>query len=74
MAKKRKVNLLPIIYLIFGLYFLNLGFGYLAVPEFLLKFSKYVNILAGVVFLIAFYRIIMYSKKRIIHQIAKASK
>jgi len=74
MAKKKRLNLLPVIYLIFGTYFLNFGIGYFPTPEYLLKINTWIFSLGGIVFLIAFYRSIVYSNKMIRHRIIKAAK
>jgi len=58
-------------YLIFGLYFLNFGIEYIEIPELMVFVNKWIIFAGGVLFLIAFFRSIVHSKKRILRRALK---
>lgn len=74
MAKKEGVNFLPIIYAIFGIYLINKAIVLFQVPEYLLNFDKWIIAFGGLLLFVAMYRMIIYSKKRIIKRAIKANK
>jgi len=74
MKTRSGTNLLPIVYLIFGIYFLNYGFQFMKLPEFVLGINQWIIALGGVILLIAFLRSILYSKGRIIRQMARSTR
>lgn len=65
MAAKKRANVLPFVYLVLGLYFLSFGLNYLVVPDFVLKINDWIIAFGGIMFFVAFYRSIVYSKSRI---------
>lgn len=69
--KKSKFSILPIIYLLFGLYFVNFGFTFFNVPEGMNVINKWIITVGGMLFFIAFYRSIIFSKNRIIRRALK---
>lgn len=68
----KKMSLLPFIYLIFGVYFLSFGLDYLSVPEFISQINNWIIFSGGVLFLVAAYRSIIYSKERIARRLIRA--
>ena len=71
MVKRKFENFLPIIYLIFGIYFLNFGVSFMSVPSFVNSIDKWIVSFGGIVFFIAFYRSIVYSKRRLLRRAAR---
>lgn len=65
------MSVLPIMYLIFGLYFLNFGIGYIKIPELVVLANKWIIFAGGVLFLIASFRSIVHSKRRILRRALK---
>ena len=43
------------IYVILGLYLLNLGFNFFAMPEVILNFERWINIISGVLLVLGAY-------------------
>ena len=74
MASKNNLNILPFVYLVLGLYFLSFGMNYLSVPEFVSKMNNWIIAFSGIMFFVAFYRSIVYSKGRIAKKIFKSAK
>jgi hypothetical protein len=74
MSKKKGINMLPLIYAIFGVYLLNHSLGFLDVPGFILTYEKWIISFGGVLLFVAMYRMIVYSKKRIIKRAFKGTR
>ncbi|MDA3837187.1 MAG: hypothetical protein PF542_06220 [Nanoarchaeota archaeon] len=71
MTKKKAINFLPLIYAIFGIYFLNFGLGFLVIPAFAQGLSKWIVTFGGALFLVSAYRAVVYSKGRLLRRFAK---
>ena len=49
---KKANSIILFIYVIFGLYFINLGFNLIKLPEFIANFSKWINFVAGILIIL----------------------
>lgn len=49
---RRRTNLLPIVSLLLGIYFLNFGLKYFAIPESFMKLNEWIITLGGALFII----------------------
>lgn len=65
------MGVLPILYLVFGLYFINFGIVYVKIPELMTPINKWIIFAGGILFLIASFRSIVYSKRRILRRALK---
>lgn len=66
-----RINLFPYIYLIFGVYFVTFGLGYIEVPEFILNVNNFIIAFGGVLFFIAAYNAIFHSKRRMMRRLSR---
>lgn len=73
MAGKNKASVLPFVYLVLGIYFLSFGLDYLSVPDFVVKINNWIIAFGGIMFFVAFYRSIVYSKSRIAKKLFKSA-
>ena len=49
---KRASLIFFVLYVVFGIYFLNFGFTFLVIPEFISKFNNWITFLGGVLLVI----------------------
>ena len=56
--------LLFVIYLLFAIYFVNVQFLFLTVPEFILKFNSLISFLGGLLLFFAAFKQLMKSRKK----------
>lgn len=61
---KRRVNLLPFVVLIFGIYFLNFGLKYFVVPEVFTKFNEWIIAFGGVLLIVLGIRDLLFRSRR----------
>ena len=62
------LRLLPVLYFIFGLYFINLGINYFDLSGFLSILNNWLLLIGGILFLIACYNSLVNSPERIIRR------
>jgi len=69
--KKNKISILPLLYLIFGLYFINFKILYIKIPEIVTPINNWIILFGGILFIIAAFRSVAYSKNRILRRALK---
>lgn len=63
------INLFPVVYLIFAVYFVSFGLGYIVISESILKVHDFILIGGGVLLFFAAYRAFFYSKRRMMRRL-----
>lgn len=71
MTRKHHFNLLPYVYLVFGVYFFTFGFGYIDVPEYIFKIHDFIIAFGGILFFVAAYNAVFHSKRRLARKFAR---
>ncbi len=68
---RSRINFLPIVFFLFGIYFLNSGLNLFSLPEFFAQINRWIILLGGILFFVAGYRAIVFSKRRILRRAAR---
>lgn len=74
MTNGNKPNILPFVFLVFGIYLLNYAFSFFEVPLFFTGIEKWIIGLSGFFLIVAFLRGIFYSKKAILRRAIRQSR